>query len=174
VQKPVTPSTAPPSLRCAVALVVGLALLSWLGCAPAVGPGTYSVYDAGRPMSVEYGVVDAVRDVAIQGQPTGAGAAVGSTVGAMAGAAIGSNNSYYYNGSGAWWGGLAGALIGGLVGSAIEADAARQDGVELRVQMDSGKTLIVVQGNQEVFKPGDAVEVVTAPDGTARVQRTPH
>lgn len=148
--------------------------LLFASCAPTATQRTYSAYDAGRAMSVRYGVVDSVRAVKLQTPPTGAGAAVGSTVGAMAGAAIGSNNSYYYNGGGAWWGGLAGALLGGLIGSAIEANAAQRDGFELRLQMDDGETLVVLQDAQETFKVGDAVELVTAPDGSARVQHTPH
>lgn len=135
------------------------------GCAPVAPPPLYNAYDAGRPMSVEYGVVDAVRAVEIRGQPTGAGAAVGSTVGAIAGAAAGSD-SY----AGSWWGSLAGALIGGLAGQAIESDAARKSGLELRVTMDDGRRLAFVQGAEESFQPGDEVEVLTAPDGTARVQ----
>jgi outer membrane lipoprotein SlyB len=139
------------------------------GCAPVVAPPLYTAYDAGRPMTVEYGVVDTVRPVKIQGQPTGAGAAVGSTVGAIAGAAAGSNNSYYYS-SGSWWGAIAGALLGGMVGSAIEAGASQADGLEVRVQMDDGQTLVLIQGAEESFQPGDQVEILTAPDGTSRVQ----
>jgi outer membrane lipoprotein SlyB len=135
------------------------------GCAPVAAPPLYTAYDAGRPMSVEYGVVDDARPVRLQGQPTGGGAAVGATVGAIAGAAAGSN-SY----SGSWWGSLAGALIGGLAGNAIETDAATVNGVELRVTMEDGRRLAFVQGAEEIFQPGDQVEILTAPDGTARVQ----
>jgi outer membrane lipoprotein SlyB len=160
-------------VRRACALLALSALLVSSGCAPAVAPRTYSAYDAGRPMSVRYGVVDSVRAVKIQTPPTGAGAAVGSTVGAIAGAAAGSNNSFYYN-SGSWWGALAGALLGGLVGSAIEAGASKQDGLELKVQMNDGETLVVVQDAQEAFKAGDVVELVIAPDGSARLQHSAH
>lgn len=139
--------------------------LAAAGCAPAVAPPLYTAYDAGRPMTVEYGIVDAVRPVQLHGQPTGTGAAVGATVGAIAGAAAGSD-SY----SGSWWGSLAGALIGGLAGNAIETDAATKSGMELRVTMDDGRRLAFVQGAEESFQPGDQVEILTAPDGTARVQ----
>ncbi len=148
--------------------------LLFASCAPTATQRTYSAYDAGRAMSVRYGVVDSVRAVKLQTQPTGAGAAVGSTVGAMAGVAIGSNNSYDYNGGGAWWGGLAGALLGGLIGSAIEAGASNRDGLEIKVQMNDGETLVVVQDAQEAFRPGDFVEMVTARDGSARLQHTAH
>jgi len=141
------------------------AVLLITGCAPVTPPPLYSAYDAGRPMTVEYGVVDDVRPVQLHGQPTGAGAAVGATVGAIAGAAAGSD-SY----SGSWWGSLAGALIGGLAGHAIETDAATKSGVELRITMEDGRKLAFVQGAEERFQPGDQVEVLRAPDGTARVQ----
>lgn len=135
------------------------------GCAPVTPPPLYTAYDAGRPMTVDYGVVDDVRPVQLHGQATGAGAAVGSTVGAIIGGAAGSD-SY----AGSWWGSLAGALIGGLAGHAIETDAATKGGVELRISMEDGRRLVFVQGAEESFQPGDQVEVLTAPDGTARVQ----
>jgi outer membrane lipoprotein SlyB len=164
------PTNRRPSMVLALACLASLSLVS---CAPAVAPHTYTAYDAGRPMSVRYGVVDSVKAVKIQTPPTGAGAAVGSTVGAIAGAAAGSNNSCYYSG-GSWWGAVAGALLGGLVGSAIEASASNKDGLELRVQMNDGETLVIVQDAQEAFKVGDFVELVTAPDGSARLQHTAH
>ena len=157
----------------AVLCLACLASLLFASCAPAVAPHTYTAYDAGRPMSVRYGVVDSVRTVKIQTPPTGTGAAVGSTVGAIAGAAAGSNNSYYYSGGG-WWGAIAGALIGGLVGSAIEAGASNRDGIELKVQMNDGETVVIVQDAQEAFNPGDVVQLVTAADGSARLQHTTH
>jgi outer membrane lipoprotein SlyB len=157
----------------AVLCLACLASLLFVSCAPAVAPRTYSAYEAGRPMSVRYGVVDSVRAVKIQTPPTGAGAAVGSTVGAIAGAAAGSNNSFYYN-AGGWWGALAGALLGGLVGSAIEASASNQDGLEMKVQMNDGETLVVVQDAKETFKAGDVVEMIIAPDGSARLQHATH
>ena len=141
-------------------------VLAAIACAPAVAPPLYSPYDAGRPMAVERGTVESVRLVTLQGQPTGAGAAVGSTLGAIAGAAAGSDS---YNGS--WWGALAGALFGGLAGQAIETQAAQREGLEIRVQMEDGRTLVVVQGAEERLQPGEPVEVLTAPDGTSRVQR---
>ncbi len=160
-----------PPILAALACALGVLLLS---CAPAATQRTYSVYEAGQPMAVRYGVVDSVRPVKLQSPPTGAGAAAGSTVGAMAGAAIASNNSSCYNGSGVWWVGAVGALLGGLIGSAIEADASQRDGLELRLQMDDGETLVVVQEAHETFRVGDAVEVVTAPDGSARVRHAPY
>jgi outer membrane lipoprotein SlyB len=57
-----------------------------------------------------------------------------------------------------------------MVGSAIEAGASQADGLEVRVQMDDGQTLVLIQGAEESFQPGDQVEILTAPDGTSRVQ----
>jgi len=151
------------------AAVLATGLLMATACAPVVVPPAYPAYQTGQAMSVESGVVQAVRTVKIQGQPTGAGAAVGSTVGAIAGAAAGSNSSCYYNG-GSWWGALAGAIIGGLAGNAMETAAAQQNGLEVQVRMDDGRVLSIVQGGEELFRPGDDVDVLTAPDGSSRVQ----
>lgn len=148
-------------------LVAGL--ITATACAPAVVPPAYPAYQTGQAMSVQQGVVQSVRSVRIQGYPTGAGAAVGSTVGAIAGAAAGSNSSYYYS-SGSWWGALAGAIIGGLAGNAMETAAAQQNGLEVQVRLDDGRVLVIVQGGEELFRPGDDVDVLTAPDGSSRVQ----
>jgi len=153
----------------AIAAIWVAALAASTACAPVVVPPAYPAYQTGQAMTVEPGVVQAVRTVKIQGMPTGAGAAVGSTVGAIAGAAAGSNSSCYYSG-GSWWGALAGAIIGGLAGNAMETAAAQKNGLEIQVRMDDGRVLSIVQGAEETFRPGDDVDVLTAPDGSSRVQ----
>jgi hypothetical protein len=39
--------------------------------------------------------------------------------------------------------------------------------------MNDGETVVIVQGAQEVFKAGDVVQLITAPDGSSRLQHTP-
>ena len=64
--------------------------LSLAGCATPVGPGYYYRGEALRSQSVEMGVVESVRPVALQGPDTGLGALGGAALGGWAGSGIGS------------------------------------------------------------------------------------
>jgi outer membrane lipoprotein SlyB len=141
-------------------------LLLLAGCAPARVAQGYPFYQSGVPLQVERGTVERARPVQIQGLPTGAGAAAGMTTGMIVGSAFG-------QGYGTDWAVLAGALLGGLLGAAAEQSASQRDGAELSVVLEDGRRVIVVQEAYERFYPGDEVEVLTAPDGTARVQHPP-
>ena len=70
------------------------------------------------------------------------------------------------------WGAMEGAAFGALGGAALGAVGANnignQDGVEVVVRLDSGRTLAVVQGADMVFTPGQQVMVLRG-NGTTRV-----
>jgi outer membrane lipoprotein SlyB len=66
-------------------------------------------------------------------------------------------------------GALAGAIIGGMAGAAAEEGITRQDGLEITVRLDSGRTIAVVQAADVQFRPGDRVRVLYGRDGTTRV-----
>jgi outer membrane lipoprotein SlyB len=138
-------------------------LMVCLACVPQVSGRDYGWYDARQPMLVERGVVDTVRHVALEGSQSGAGAAAGATAGAIAGSAVG-------QGSGSALASVAGAILGGLAGNAIEKGATAQKGLEITVRMEDGRLLAIVQGDDVAFYPGDEVEVLTAPNGKARVR----
>lgn len=141
-----------------------LAVFAALSCAPARTAQDYPYFQSGVALRIEPGVVDSVRPVRIQGPDTGMGASVGMTAGMIAGSAAGDG------GVGTGLAMLGGALIGGLVGSAAEQSASERDGLEIVVALDSGERVAVVQEAHERFYAGDEVELLTAPDGTSRVQ----
>ena len=147
-------------------LALLLIVLASAACAPVMVTQTYPYYHAGVPLQVEHGTVERTRPVKIQGLPTGAGAAAGMTAGVIAGSAFG-------QGYGTDWAMFAGAILGGLLGAAAEHSAAQRDGVEVTVQLEDGRRVIVVEEAFEQFSPGEAVELLTAPDGTTRVQHPP-
>ena len=60
-------------------------VLSLAGCATPAGPGYYYRGEALRSQSVEMGVVESVRPVALQGPDTGLGALGGAALGGWAG-----------------------------------------------------------------------------------------
>jgi outer membrane lipoprotein SlyB len=115
-------------------------------------------------MTVQYGVVDAVRPVQLEGTKSPVGAVAGAAVGGIAGSGVG-------GGRGAAIATVVGAVAGGLAGAAIEEGVTRSPGVEVTVRLDNGQVLAVVQDDRgEAFRPGDSVRVVRD-GGTTRVAR---
>ena len=143
----------------AVLLVASLA-----GCAPTRSGDVYRRGETLRAQSVEMGVVDGIRWVQIEGGQSGVGTIGGAALGGIAGSTIGGGSRA--NAAGA----VAGAIVGGVLGTAIERDAARTQGMEVTVKLDSGRTIAVVQDGGELLRPGDRVRVLS--DGrTTRVSR---
>ena len=132
----------------ACALLVG-------ACAyPPAGSRDYHAYHAGAAQSVQFGVVESVRDVRLHGPNTGFGGASGAALGMVAGSNVG-------GGSGQFVGAVAGTILGGIIGNSIEQSATEAPGIEVTVLMDSGKYMAVVQAADEMFKAGDRVRVMS-------------
>lgn len=148
----------------AAAFAVAVLGLGVGGCATGLGGETYSRGEARRAMTVQYGVVESVRYVKLEGTKTPIGALGGAAIGGIAGSGIG-------EGRGAAIAMVIGAVAGGLAGSAIEEGATRSQGVEVTVRLDNNQLMAVVQDDKgEDFRSGDSVRVVR--DGsTTRVTR---
>jgi len=141
-------------------LMVGIVALG--GCAYPGSPNTYYGGQALRAQSVEMGVVENVRFIQLQGPNSGVGAVSGAALGGVAGSAVG-------GGTGQVAAVIGGAILGGLAGNAIETNAAKQNGLELTVRLDSGRMIAVAQADAgDQFRPGDRVRILS--DGyTTRV-----
>jgi len=149
--------------RTAVVVMSALAV-ALAGCASGLGGGTYERGEARRAMTVQYGSVEAVRMVQLEGTKTPVGTIAGAAVGGIAGSGVG-------GGRGQGIATVLGAVAGGMAGSAIEEGVTRQRGVEVTVRLDTGQVLAVVQGDEgEAFRPGDRVRVLRD-GGTTRVTR---
>lgn len=149
--------------RGAVALAL-VAVFAISGCASGLGGGTYSRGEARRTMVVQYGTVEAVRYVQLEGTKTPIGPGAGAVVGGIAGSGVG-------GGRGQAIATVIGAVAGGVAGAAVEEGATRQPGVEVTVRLENGQVLAVVQGDGgEGFRPGDRVRLVRE-GGTTRVTR---
>lgn len=134
---------------CATVLVLALAL-------PAVAQSNMA-------QQIRYGEVVSVERVVIKDRPTGTGSRVGATAGAVAGYALADYGDR-------WLGGLLGGVIGGAAGGAVERSARKKKGWELIIQVEGGsETGIQVPGKKQVYKPGDRVRLMTAPDGSTKV-----
>ena len=149
--------------RVVVSLLAAVAVVALSGCASSLSGGTYSRDQARVAQDVEYGRVEAVRVVAIEGTKTNIGTGAGAIAGGVAGAEVSSGTTTRTVGA------LAGALIGGVVGSAAEEGITRQNGLEITVRLDSGRSIAVVQTADVQFRPGDRVRVLYSRDGTTRV-----
>lgn len=133
------------------------------GCASSLSSATYPREQARVAQEVEYGRVEAVRTVTLEGTRSQIGAGAGAIAGGVAGASIGGGTTTRTVGA------LAGAVLGGMAGAAVEEGLTRQSGLEITVRLDSGRTIAVVQGAEVQFRPGDRVRILHGRDGTTRV-----
>ena len=131
------------------------------GCAYNYGAADYRAYDTLGEQVVRFGIVESIREVRIQPPESGVGTAGGAMLGGIAGSTVG-------GGSGQVAGAIGGAILGGLIGQSVERSANERPGIELTVQLDSGKYIAVVQQADEQFRPGDRVRVLSG-RGTTRV-----
>ena len=137
---------------------LGCALLLF-GCAYPYGGRDYRGYETMGEQSVRFGVVEAIRPVRIAPYETGVGTAGGAMLGGIAGSHVG-------GGSGQVAGAIGGAILGGIIGQGVERSANERPGVELTVLLDSGKYVAVVQPEDEPFRAGDRVRVLSGRGGT--------
>ncbi len=135
-----------------------LAVLTLGGCAAGLGGDDYSRGQARRAMNVDFGTVQSVRVVKIEGTKSPVGAGAGAVVGGVAGSTVG-------GGRGSSIAAVLGAVAGG------EEGVTRQTGIEVTVRLDNGQHLAVVQADGgENFRSGERVRVLR--DGaTTRVTR---
>ena len=134
------------------------------GCASSRSGEVYSRDQARQAQTVQLGTVEFVKNIKIESTKSGAGSIGGAVVGGVAGSTIGS-------GKGSTLAALGGAVLGALGGTAAEEKLTRKDGLEITVKLDSGNVIAVVQEADVQFAVGDRVRVLTAPDGTTRVEK---
>lgn len=130
------------------------ALLS--GCATSLSGDVYSRDEARATQSVEYGYINEVRPVIIEGTQSGAGAAAGGAIGAIAGSGVSSGDRESRIGSV-----LVGAA-GAIIGNKAEDALTRAQGLEMVLTLDSGRVVSVVQevASVDAFAPGQRVKLL--------------
>jgi outer membrane lipoprotein SlyB len=134
------------------------------GCAASKSGDVYTRDQARHEMTVRKGVVESVRLVTLEGTKSPVGTAAGAVIGGVAGSAVG-------RGKGSIVGTVVGAVAGGLAGSAIEEGVTKKQALEITVDLDSGRSIVVVQeGSPDEFRAGDPVRVVSG-GGETRVTR---
>ncbi|MFQ5470908.1 MAG: hypothetical protein ACE5EH_11480 [Gammaproteobacteria bacterium] len=133
------------------------------GCASNLTGESYSRDEARKPQRVQFGTVEFLRDVVIEGTKTPIGAAAGSVIGGIAGSAVG-------EGKGSEIVSVLGSVAGGVAGGTIEENATKSQGIEITVRLESGSIIAVVQKavSDVSFSIGDRVRVLTI-NGNTRV-----
>ncbi|MBN2060483.1 MAG: glycine zipper 2TM domain-containing protein [Deltaproteobacteria bacterium] len=134
------------------------------GCASSRSGQVYSRDQARQVHTIQYGTVEAIEPVTIEGTKSGLGTAAGGVAGGVLGSTIG-------KGSGRTIATVLGAIAGGAAGTAMEEEGTKKDGIEITVRLDAGEAMAVVQEADEVFSIGDRVRVLTDRSGTVRVRR---
>lgn len=149
------------SHRLIAAGFAALATLILTGCAGSQSGSAYSRSQTRGEMNVRMGVVESVRQVAIEGTQSGVGAAAGGVIGGVAGSDIG-------HGKGSTVGAVLGAVLGGVAGQAIEERTSKKDGLEITIKLDSGQIIAVTQEADDQFHAGERVRVLSG-SGVTRV-----
>jgi len=142
--------------------IIGL-LVVLTGCQSTLTGDSYSRSEARKAQQVQYGMIEYLRPVVIEGTKTPVGAGAGAAVGGIAGSSVGS-------GKGAAVASVIGAVAGGVAGAAVEEEATKRQGVEITVRLDNNQIIAVVQEVSPTvsFHVGDRVRVLTV-NGTTRI-----
>jgi outer membrane lipoprotein SlyB len=142
-------------------------VVTLLGACASSSPDVIQRGDTQRMAQVQDGVVLSIRNVVVDGNQSGVGAAVGGVVGAIGG----------YGGSGvqreAQVLGVLAGVAGAAAGNAIERFSTKEEAVEILVQLKGGDRRAIVQAKGgEQLAAGDPVIIVTT-GGKVRVTKAP-
>lgn len=145
-----------------LAIVLTMPIVS--GCASSRSGRVYSRDQARTAQQVYYATVIRVEEVTIEGREGVVGGIAGGVVGGFLGNTIG-------GGSGNKLATAAGAVGGALAGSAAEKAMTTKAGLEIEIERDDGRMMVVVQEKDDEFAPGDRVRLISGSDGTWRVRQ---
>ncbi len=142
-------------------LIFLVSTLGLAGCASNLSGESYSRSEARNVQQVEYGVIESLRPVQIEGTKTPIGSGAGAIVGGIAGSSVGGRKTSQVMA-------VIGAVAGGLAGAAIEEGVTRTQGVEFTIRMEDGRTIAIVQAlsPNERFSVGDRVRIIYSGQNT--------
>ena len=123
------------------------------GYPPASNVGGYNgapAYQA--PASNQYGVVDRIDAVPVQGSPTGVGAVLGGVVGGLLGHQVG-------GGRGNTVATIGGAVAGALAGNAVESNTTVGQTYRVVVRLADNSMVTLTQNNPNGLRIGDRARI---------------
>ncbi|HHJ16922.1 MAG TPA: hypothetical protein ENJ80_09515 [Gammaproteobacteria bacterium] len=143
-------------MKNSVLVLLLLATSGLVGCASSLTGESYSRSEARTVQQVEYGTIEYLRPVNIEGTKTHVGSGAGALVGGLAGSTVGGRTTGRIMA-------VIGAVAGGMAGAAIEEGVTRTHGVEITVRLDNGRSIAIVQrlAPNERFAVGERVRVIT-------------
>jgi outer membrane lipoprotein SlyB len=121
--------------------------------------------EAMGPSETAEGEVTEVRMVTIEGSSSTWGTLLGAGTGYAVGRSVTSGRSSTTRTVGR----VGGAVAGGAAGSAVSKKLNETQGIEIKIELDDGRVVTVVQKAGRVFQVGDSVVVTIRGDGKARV-----
>ncbi|WP_412530452.1 hypothetical protein [Burkholderia lata] len=145
-------------------IFISIVVLSCLTACASVdfgSPDVYQRYDVQHAGTIEQATVVSVRTITIDSgsDNSGLSSLLSAGVSAFLGSrTIGGGNGRY----------IAGAIAGagaGFITQKVSAVLQRHAGVEVVVRAASGRTLVIVQSNEQRFAPGDRVMLVSSSSG---------
>ncbi|HBE92567.1 MAG TPA: hypothetical protein DDW55_08565 [Gammaproteobacteria bacterium] len=142
-------------------LLLLLVATGLVGCASDLSGESYSRSETRAVQQIEYGIIEQLRPVNIEGTKTPIGGGAGALVGGIAGSGVGGGKTSQVMA-------VIGAVAGGMAGAAIEEGVTRTHGVEITVKMGSGQTIAIVQAlsPNERFAVGERVRVIYGSQNT--------
>jgi outer membrane lipoprotein SlyB len=139
-------------MKIATALVLAGALA---GCAyPQPSASIYQYHQTMNEQIVRTGTVESIRNVRIVSPESGVGTLSGAALGGLAGSTAGEGNGQAAMA-------IIGALAGGLLGQHVEQGANTSNAFELTVRLDTGELVAITQANDEMFRPGERVRLLS-------------
>jgi len=150
------------------ALNVMLILLLTSGCTRQISQNVYKGADVGAPAKTYRGVIVSVRQVTVEEgdmlENNALGIAGGGLLGGVVGSQFGGGNTAPLIGAGI------GAIAGGIGGAFLEKHLKTQEAIEYTIQIDGSSNLMtIVQGMDEMYRPGQRVLVMVYSQGRSRI-----
>lgn len=141
-------------------VLTGVGIAAFTGLMPSstgsspdsTGPGPAALPKSQKPVGIT-GTVEAVREVKVKGEGTGAGAVVGGVAGGVLGHQIG-------EGSGKKLATVFGAAGGAVAGHQVERSARATSRWEISVSLDDGSRRTLTSNQPPHWRAGDRVRMI--------------
>ena len=137
-------------------LFVCLAAVALTACGANLNNDRYETSGTGHVNTVSQGVIINARPVTIATENGEVGQLAGGIVGGVAGSMVSDNTLAQTIGA------VGGAVLGGYLGGKAQQGLSTQGGMEYIVKLDSGKSITLTQGDDEIFSVGQHVYVLDA------------
>lgn len=121
---------------------------------------SYSANSIGQVSDVVQGKIIDIQKVNVKGE-NNVGARVGGMAGGLGGALAGSGNILT-----SIAGSIGGAIVGGVAGGATEKAITSSTAFQFVIQLDSGKSIAVLQENNKGLNVGDEVTIFKSGNNT--------